>query len=453
MRYIPLTETEQQEMLAAIGASSVDELFHDIPDYLRLKHPLNLPSAMSEWALLHHARQMSSENVPHDSVPCFLGAGSYRHFIPAIVPYLVSRTEFLTAYTPYQPEISQGSLQAIFEYQTMMTQLTGLDVSNASLYDGAMATAEAALLAHRVTKKTKIGVSKGLTPSYRRTLETYIHNQNIELIDLDLSDDGTTLRESIQSLPLDDVGAVIIQSPNFLGVIESVSDISNILKSTKTLLITVVTEALSLGILNPPGAIGADIVCGEAQSLGLPTSFGGPYLGFFTCKKELLRQLPGRIVGMTKDTNGNCGFVNTLSTREQHIRREKATSNICTNQALCALSAAIYMATMGRQGLRKLALLNMKKSAYLKQRIMEIPGFVIPFSGFTFNEFCIRVPGSLDQLLQKLESQHIIAGFDLRNDYPELGESMLLCATEINSKEHIDRFITILNDHAAEVLR
>ncbi len=450
MHYIPMTDADRAEMLAAIGVLSFEELIADIPTEKVLRDDLNLPPALSEMELIRHIQKLAWKNLSHCCVPSFLGAGSYRHFTPPVVSSLASRPEFLTAYTPYQPEISQGSLQAIFEYQTMMTQLTGLPVSNASLYDGAMATAEAGLLTQRVTRKSKLAVSAGLTPGYRQTLETYIKNQSIDIVELPLSPGGSTDLEALKALPLDELCGVIVQTPNFLGEIEPVQAVADILKDKKTLLVTVVTEALSMGILSPPGENGADIVCGEAQSFGLNTSFGGPYLGFFTAKESVMRQIPGRLVGLTQDNRDNRGFVNTLSTREQHIRREKATSNICTNQALCALTAGIFMATLGRKGLRDTAVHNLKKCAYLKEQIQSIDGFDLPLNGNNFNEFVATVPGSAIALTQWLLEKHIIGGYALGSDYPQLGEAMLFCTTELNSREDLEQLITELKTWSKE---
>ncbi|MCD4654963.1 aminomethyl-transferring glycine dehydrogenase subunit GcvPA, partial [bacterium] len=352
MRYIPLTETEYRQMLDTIGVSSFDDLLRDVPAARQLKKMLNLPKAMSELDLVRFMKHLANLNTPHDAQPCFLGAGSYRHFVPAVVRSMAARSEFVTAYTPYQPEISQGSLQAMFEFQTMMTQLTGMPVSNASLYDGAMAAAEAALLAARATRKNIIYVSQGLNSSYISVLKTYTENLDIELRDLPINDSGRTDLAPLNNVDMKTVAGVMIQSPNMLGVIEDLKAAGDHLNGKKSLFIVVVSEALSMAALKAPAEYGADVVCGEAQSLGLPVSYGGAYLGFFTVTNALLRRMPGRVVGMTEDLNGKCGFVNTISTREQHIRREKATSNICTNQALCAITSAMYMTTMGRQGLR-----------------------------------------------------------------------------------------------------
>lgn len=451
MRYIPLTEDERRQMLGDIGVSSFDDLLKDVPASRRLKEMLDLPPAMSELDLVRFMKRLAGLNTAHDSVPCFMGAGAYRHFVPAIVRAMAARSEFVTAYTPYQPEVSQGSLQAMFEFQTMMTQLTGMPVSNASLYDGGMAVAEAALLANRATRKNVIYVSRALNPSYRTVLETYIRNSDIECCELPLNDNGQTDLSPLNTVDMNTVAGVILQSPNMLGVIEALESAGNRLNSEKTLFIVAVAEALSMAALKPPGEYGADVVCGEAQSLGLPVSYGGAYLGFFTVTEKLMRRMPGRIVGQTVDSDGKCGFVNTLSTREQHIRREKATSNICTNQALCAITSAMYMTAMGRQGLREAALMNMKKATYLKTRIEKIDGIDIPCSGPVFNEFAVRLPGSLESLQKTLDQHGMIGGYDLRCSFPEFGDAMLLCATETNTREEMDAFVAVLADWAREV--
>ncbi|MBN1356098.1 aminomethyl-transferring glycine dehydrogenase subunit GcvPA [bacterium] len=446
MRYIPLTQDQRRQILKEIGVSSVEELFESIPSNLRLNQPLDLPPSLSEWAVQRLLTGLAESNADSDKSPCFLGAGAYRHYIPAVVSSLGNRQEFVTAYTPYQPEVSQGTLQALFEYQTMMTQLTGLPVSNASMYDGAMATAEAALLAFRTTKKSLLAVSRALAPGYRKTLETYTRHQEITIRELPVTPEGRTDPEAVQSVLKENPAAILIQSPNFFGVIEDLSLLSSHINNTGSMLITVVNEAVSLGILKSPGDTGADIVCGDAHSMGLPISYGGPYLGFMTVKEKFLRQIPGRVVGMTVDKDRRTGFVNTLSTREQHIRREKATSNICTNQALCATVAGIFMATLGRKGLRELAFLNMKKSAYLKQRIGSLKNCRLTFTGPTFNEFAVTLNEPVERINRKLTEKGIIGGYDLSPDYPEYPDTVLLCATELTTREHIDNLISILED-------
>jgi glycine dehydrogenase subunit 1 len=396
-------------------------------------------------------QKLAGDNSTHESLPCFIGAGSYRHFVPAAVRSMSARSEFVTAYTPYQPEISQGSLQAMFEFQTMMTQLTGLPVSNASMYDGAMAAAESALLAVRTTRNNVIAVSKALNPAYRTVIETYTSNLDISLIELPITSEGRTDTSPLGDLNPKSLAGVMIQSPNMLGVIEDVKLTKTTIQNSKALLLVVVTEALSMAALKPAGECGADVVCGEAQSLGLPVNYGGPYLGFFTVKDKLVRKMPGRVVGMTKDRDEKCGFVNTLATREQHIRREKATSNICTNQALCAITSAMYMTCMGRKGLRDVALLNMKKTARLKAGIKTIKGISIPFEAPVFNEFTITLPADMGSLQHHLLDKGFIGGYDLRCSYPELGNAMVVCATETNTRDEIDQFVLALTEWVEEV--
>jgi glycine cleavage system P protein (glycine dehydrogenase) subunit 1 len=445
MQYIPLTQDQREQILKEIGVSTVEELFADIPVDLFLTRALDLPPAMSEWAVQNHLSDLADMNADLTKTPCFLGAGAYRHYIPAVVSSLAGRPEFVTAYTPYQPEVSQGTLQALFEYQTMITQLTDMPIANASVYDGAMAAAEAALLATRVKRKSVIAVSRAIAPGYRQTLHTYSKYQNLEIIELPFDDEGRTDMDALKAALQQDLAAVLVQSPNFFGVIEDVESISSAVKTTPALMVSVISEATSLGILKPPGECGADIACGDAHSFGLPVSFGGPYLGFMTVTESLLRQMPGRVVGWTKDRHGKPGFVNTLSTREQHIRRERATSNICTNQALCATTAGIYMATLGRHGLRELAQQNMKKAAYLKQNISNLENCSLAFTGPTFNEFVFTSKIPVKQLNQKLRDNGIIGGYDLSKDYPELDNTMLVCATELLRKDDIDRFTAAID--------
>ena len=450
MRFIPHTSDNRKEMLAAIGLTGVAELFSDIPQRYILDKPLSIEPASSEPDLIRFLTALSNQNADVGRSTGFMGGGAYSHFIPSVVPALMSRSEFVTAYTPYQPEISQGTLQAIFEYQTMMTQLTGLPISNASLYDGAMAAAESALLALRVSQKSRIAVSRALNPGHRATIATYCRNQNIGIIEIPMGTDGGTQREACRELIADGVGCIVIQSPNYFGVIEDQAAFAAQTAGSTCQLVTVVTEALSLGILQSPGECGADIACGDAQSLGLPLSFGGPYLGFLTCKEKFVRQAPGRLVGMTRDSEGRLGFVNTLSTREQHIRREKATSNICTNQALCAVTASVYMATMGPEGLRQTAALNLKKAHYLRSHLSRIAGYRLPFSGPVFNEFVLQVPSSVQQFQDFMTSNGVFPGIDMSHDFPELGAALLVCATEVNTREQLDRYLILAQTFTKE---
>jgi glycine dehydrogenase subunit 1 len=434
MRYIPHTEEDIRKMLDAIGVEKLENLFQTIPKEYRLSKPLNLPEALSEPDLLRHFQELQ---VPMMS--SFLGAGAYYHFIPAVVPNLVSRSEFYTAYTPYQPEISQGTLQAIFEYQTLMCQLTGMEVSNASLYDGASSLAEAVLMAHRMTRKKKVLLSQAIHPEYRRVIQTYIDpdQQEIALIPYQ-KDDGRTDKKILFDLLKEEVSAVVIQSPNFFGVIEDLHPIAERIHNIGGLLIVGFSEAIAYGILQPPGAIGADIVAGEGQSLGIPVSYGGPYLGVFTTQERFVRNMPGRLVGETVDLEGKRGFVLTLATREQHIRRERATSNICTNEGLCALMATVFLSCLGKEGLRELAMLNLSKTEYAKKAISRIRGCKLDFTGPTFNEFVLQIEKEPGKVLERLKRENILGGLPLWKFYPELDHHLLVTVTEMNRKEEID---------------
>ena len=363
MRFIPHTERDISEMLEAIGVQNVDQLFAGIPDNLQLgnKH-LDLPAALSESEVISALRQIQMRNPDTEEISSFLGAGAYRHYSPAVVGSLIQRGEFSTSYTPYQAEVSQGTLQAIFEFQTMIAMLTGMDVVNASMYDGASALAEAVLMANRINQQKKYLIASAVHPEYRQTTETYLRGTDHQLISVPYNSDGRTDFEFIRANLNDRTSAVVLQSPNFFGIVEEYEQLSRELKEQNTLLIVVVAEPLSLGILKPPGERDADIVVGEAQSFGLPVSYGGPYVGFFATREKFVRQMPGRLAGETIDRKGRRSFVLTLSTREQFIRRERATSNICTNQGLCMLAVTIYLAVMGKQGLRELALLNLRKA-------------------------------------------------------------------------------------------
>ncbi len=422
-----------------LGLSKEDELFTSIPSNLRLTRPLNVPAAMSETEVLNHFQGLGKSNASVESHACFLGAGAYNHFSPTVIDAIISRSEFYTAYTPYQPEISQGTLQSIFEYQTLICQLTGLDVANASLYDGSSATAEAALMAARVTGKKCILLARGLHPEYRRVLGTYVQNLDLQVKELDQTADGRVDRASLEEQLGKYCGPVIIQSPNFFGVIEDLAGIAALVKAAGGVLVVVVTEGVSLGLLKPPGELGADIVAGEGQSFGIPLSFGGPYLGVFACKDQYKRQMPGRVVGETVDNQGRRGFVLTLSTREQHIRREKATSNICTNQGLCALISAIFLSTLGRKGLRELAEQNLRKAHYLRSLLADH----LVFNGPSFNEFTVRCPEEPERINERLAQEGIIGGLPLGSYYSEKADQMVICVTEQVSRAQMDTFARI----------
>jgi len=432
MRFIPHTEQDIREMLETIGVQNVDQLFAGIPDNLQLgnKH-LDLPPALSEIEVISALRQIQMRNPDPEETSSFLGAGAYRHYSPAVIASLIQRGEFSTSYTPYQAEVSQGTLQAIFEFQTMITMLTGMDVANASMYDGASALAEAVLMSNRINKQKEYLIASSVHPEYRQTTETYLRGTDLRLINVPYSSDGKTDFEFIRANLNDRTSAVILQSPNFFGIVEEYEQLGRELKDQNTLLIVVIVEPLSLGILKPPGEREADIVVGEAQSFGLPVSYGGPYAGFFATRKKFVRQIPGRLAGETIDRKGRRSFVLTLSTREQFIRREKATSNICTNQGLCMLAVTIYLAVMGKQGLRELALLNLRKADYLKNKLSKMKGFSVRFNSDTFNEVVLRCPRPATEVRDAL--------LPLGNYYQELADSLLICTTELNTVEAIDR--------------
>ncbi len=423
-------------MLARIGVGAPDALVDSVPAGLRNRAELKLAPALDERALLRHFSAAAAENTTVLTAQSFLGAGAYHHFIPAAVGALASRGEFMTAYTPYQAEISQGTLQMIFEFQTLICQLTGLEVANASLYDGASAVAEAALMTARVTRRTRICVSAGLHPHWREVLRTYTEGVGLTLDTLPLDASGRT---SYAGVPVD-AAAVIVQSPNFLGSIEQLGRAAEAAHAVGALSIAATAEALSLALLRSPGELGCDIACGEAQSFGLPLSFGGPYAGFLATREKLVRQLPGRLIGESVDSAGQRAFVMTLTTREQHIRREKATSNICTNQGLCALRVTIWLALLGKAGIRRLAEINLAQSVYAR-RAFESKGITLPFSAPVFNEFVVAVPG-LKAKLERLSAQGIQAGVPLAR-YPGEGseDRLLVCTTEMNTRAEIDALV------------
>jgi glycine dehydrogenase subunit 1 len=428
LRYIPNSQADRQQMLAEIGLSSIEQLFSGIPEKLRLQRLLNIPKALTEPELLDYFRQRAAKN--NSAQEMFVGAGIYRHYIPVIVDALISRSEFYTAYTPYQAEIAQGTLQAIFEFQTFIAQLTGMEVSNASLYDGSTGLAEAVLMAQRITKKNRFLIAKTVHPEYRAVVSTYAKNLGIEIALIDYTPDGRADLQKLESALSKDVAAVVIQSPNFFGSIESADDVSNLAHKYGALSIVNVCEAMSLGILKPAGPV-ADIVVGEAQSFGVPVSFGGPHVGFLATRQQYVRQMPGRLVGMGSDAAGRRGFVLTLSTREQHIRREKATSNICTNQSLCALMATIYLATMGPKGLREICQQNILKTDYAVSQIQSRTKHRVLFPASRFNEF----------VLQASTNNGPLPGLSLARFYPELGNAALVCITETAAKEQIDQLV------------
>lgn len=446
MHYLPHTEEDVRQMLAAIGVSSVEDLFCEVPPTLRLERPLALPEPLAERDLLRELRHLARANATSEEYLSFLGGGSYNHFIPAVVDQLASRSEFYTAYTPYQPEISQGTLQGIFEYQTLICQLTGLDQANASMYDGASACAEAVLLAVRATRRRRILVSAGLHPEYRQTVATYCRYLGVELVEVPCDAGGGTDRTRLGELLDDATAALVVGYPNFFGIIEAVAELATAVHARGTLLVTATAEPMALGLLRPPGELGADIAVGEGQSFGIPVSYGGPGVGFFAAREKFLRNMPGRLVGQTLDRDGHRGFVLTLATREQHIRREKATSNICSNQGLCALMVTIYLALLGKSGIREVATQNLAKAEYAKQQLAAVPGVVLPLSGRTFNEFVIETPRSAAAVLAALAERRILAGVDLGRYQPEQSGRILVCVTEQNRREEIDALVAALKE-------
>ncbi|WHZ56503.1 aminomethyl-transferring glycine dehydrogenase subunit GcvPA [Metabacillus hrfriensis] len=442
-RYLPMTEQDQQEMLDTVGVSHIDELFSDIPESVRFQGEYKIKKAKSETELVKELSELASKNKDLRSNASFLGAGVYDHYMPIIVDHVISRSEFYTAYTPYQPEISQGELQAIFEFQTMIAELTGMDVANSSMYDGGTSLAEAAMLAAGQTKKKKVIVSKAVHPESRDVLKTYAKGQYIEVVEVPVKN-GVTDLEALKAEMSDDVAAVVVQYPNFFGQVEPLKEIEPIAHTGKSMFI-VSSNPLALGALTPPGKFGADIVAGDAQPFGIPTAFGGPHCGYFAVTQKLLRKVPGRLVGQTTDEQGRRGFVLTLQAREQHIRRDKATSNICSNQALNALAASVAMTALGKKGVKEMAFQNIQKANYAKKAFAQ-NGIEVPFEGAIFNEFVIKLNKPIKEINAKLIQKGIIGGFDLGRVYPELENHMLVAVTELRTKEEIDLFVNELGD-------
>ena len=446
MRYIPSSPAERKRLLQAVGHDSIERLFDSIPEVFRLKRPLDLPPPQSEADLVEQMRALSRKNLdPHDSA-IFLGAGAYRHFIPAVVDHLISRAEFYSSYTPYQPEFSQGTLQSIFEFQTMICQLTGLDAANASLYDGASALAEGILLAHRAKRRNRVLVAGAVHPEYLAVVRTLVSTLGIEVSVVPTAENGVAELERVATMLSAESAALVIQQPNFLGRLEEIAPLADAAHRVGALCIVVVNEGVSLGLLKAPGALGADVVLGEGQSFGVPLSFGGPYLGFMAVRMDLVRELPGRLVGQAKDAQGRIGYVLTLATREQHIRRERATSNICTNEGLCMLAATIFMATVGKQGMRQLALQNRSRAEYAKAALARIPGCRLPHPGAGFNEFVLELPREAAPVHRKLVDGGIIAGLPLSRYFPGRKNDLLICVTETNSRSQIDRLVQKLKE-------
>ena len=444
LRYLPMTEEDKQAMLDTIGIESTEELFTDIPEEIRFNREYDLKTPPSEYELKKELSALAAKNANLNEYTSFLGAGVYNHNLPSVVNHVISRSEFYTAYTPYQPEISQGELQAIFEFQTMICELTGMDVANSSLYDGGTALGEAVNLSHGQTKRSKIIVSKTVHPEYRDVIQTYTKGFNLEIVEIDHKD-GVTDLEALKNELDDNTASVVVQYPNFFGQIEPLAEINDLVKENpKTMFITS-SNPLAISYLTPPGEFGADIVVGDTQVFGIPAQFGGPHCGYFATTKKLMRKVPGRLVGQTIDEDGKRGYVLTLQAREQHIRREKATSNICSNQALFALATAVAITSLGKNGLPQMAYTNMQKSRYMKKQLNEA-GFDLVFEGSFFNEIVVKLNKTVSEVNKALFDEKIIGGYDLGRDYEELKNHMLIATTEIRSKEEIDKFVKELRD-------
>ena len=447
MKFLPVSDADRAEMLRAIGVSSIDDLFASIPREVRGEP--RLPPPASEIEIRRDFAALSARTANAKTSAFFLGAGLYNHSISAIADQMLYRAEWLTAYTPYQPEVSQGTLQSIFEFQTHICLLTGLDVANASLYEGASALVEALLMAERLTRGRRRAVlSAGIHPEYRETVASYFQNIGLEVVEVPIAADGMTDRAALEAAVDDRTFAVAVQSPNLYGAVEDWNALSAAAHAREALAVAVVAEAASLALLSPPGAAGADIACGEAQSLGVPMHFGGPVLGFLSCRTAHQRQIPGRLVGETRDAEGRRAFCLTLSTREQHIRREKATSNICTNQGLMALAANVHMSLLGKHGLREVALQSHAKAEYLKARIAAVPGYRLPYPAPTFNEFLVEAPGPAAALVSRLASRGILAGVPLSRWMGGRDRELLVAATELTTREDMDRLTAALAESA-----
>jgi glycine dehydrogenase subunit 1 len=463
MSYVPHTAVDREQMLEAIGVRSVEELFADIPAEVRFPD-LDLPAGLSELEVVRLMQGLAAQNANLDQYACFLGAGAYRHFIPAVVEHILGRGEFYTAYTPYQPEVSQGTLTAIYEYQSLVCQITGMEVANASMYDGSTALAEAALMAARLTRRDRLVVSRAVHPEYQAVVKTYTQGIGLtltpgpaptgrgeSLLPLPLGEgwgegkSGQTDLDDVKRLVDADTAAVLVQYPNFFGCLEELGDLADIAHQAGALLVVSV-DPIGLGLLKPPGEFGADIVTGEGQALGTSLSFGGPYLGLFATRMQYVRQMPGRVIGQATDSQGRRGFVLTLQAREQHIRREKATSNICTNEALVALAATVYLAAMGKGGLKRAAELCYHRAHYAADQISRLKGFALAFDAPFFKEFAVRLPQAPAAVNAHLFDRGIIGGYDLGRDYPELANTMLVCVTEMNPKDEIDCLVQALEE-------
>ncbi|MBM4387076.1 MAG: aminomethyl-transferring glycine dehydrogenase subunit GcvPA [Deltaproteobacteria bacterium] len=446
MRYIPHTDDDISAMLDKIGVSSIEELFKPIPEYLRKDVKLILPEAAAEPELIGEISGFAGENTPVSRLHSFLGAGAYDHYIPSAIRHLLLRGEFYTAYTPYQSELSQGTLTSIFEFQTMIAGILGMDVANASMYDGASASAEAILMAQRITRRDGVLVSGALHPEFTETIRCFLDNEAENLRIIPFSSDGRTDIPAIEGSLGKDTAAVLIASPNFFGCIEEISKIAALVHQREAILITAFTEPYAFGLIDPPGNSGADITAGEGQSFGLSLNFGGPLLGLFACKEQYLKTIPGRLVGQAKDKNGRRSYVLTLAAREQHIRRERATSNICTNQGLCALAASIHLSLLGREGFKKISKYNHLLSEYLKKRLAGTGKAKFPFDAPTYNEFVAEIPADAGEFFENASKKGVICGFPLSRFFPEMKNRLLITVTEKNGIESINTLVRLFEE-------
>ncbi|CUA88243.1 Glycine cleavage system protein P (pyridoxal-binding), N-terminal domain [Chelatococcus sambhunathii] len=444
MRYLPLTDADRREMLARIGVATVDELFTDIPERMRMAAPADLPRAKGEMEVERHLGAMAARNVSASSVPFFIGAGAYKHHVPATVDHLIQRSEFLTSYTPYQPEIAQGTLQYLFEFQTQVAMLTGMEVANASMYDGSTAAAEAVLMAHRVTRRRKAVLSGGIHPHYAEVMTTLSDLAGDEVVRLP---PDVTATEDLLAAIDDSVSCVVVQTPDVFGNLRDLRAVADKAHAHGALLVAVFTEAVSLGLVEAPGAMGADIVAGEGQSIGNALSFGGPYVGLFATRQKFVRQMPGRLAGETVDADGRRGFVLTLSTREQHIRRDKATSNICTNSGLCCLAFTIHMSLLGESGLTRLARVNHANAVKLAEALAAVPGVKVLNETF-FNEFTLRLPKPAAAVVEAMADHHVLAGVPVPRLLPGAGldDLLLVASTEVNTDADRAAFVAALTE-------
>lgn len=441
-RYLPMTDQDKKEMLDVIGVKTVDELFSDVPEKVRFKGDLNVEKDLSETELIRLMSELSEKNVNTKETPSFLGAGVYDHYIPSVVDAVISRSEFYTAYTPYQPEISQGELQAIFEFQSLISEITGMDVANSSMYDGPTSLAEAALLSVAQSRNTKIILSEAVHPEARMVVKTYARGQRLEVVEVPAVN-GMTDLEALKEMVDDQTASVIVQYPNFYGQVEPLKEIEAITRQSKKAMFVVSSNPLSLGLLTPPGHFNADIVVGDCQVLGIPAAFGGPHCGYFTTSKKLMRKIPGRLVGETVDEEGRRGYVLTLQAREQHIRRDKATSNICSNQALNALASSVAMTALGKKGIHDIAHQNLQKAHYTANQL-KAAGLTVLFDGPYFNEFVVDCKKDIKSICRDLLKSGFIGGYDLGQADEKMNNHMLIAVTEQRTKEEIDRFVEVL---------